>query len=267
MSPAKQRRWELVYNSLREAIDQGKLSPGSAIPYEHTLMAEHGVSRNTVRTALQRLEAQGIITESRGNLGRAVAEYRPLYWHLSRFEVGERRDDPDLGSDEWDADMREQGREPRQEVTVAKLPAPHFIATRLGVESRSWLVRRRRLRYADDVPISIADTWLPDWMAELPYTHGDEVMYPWLEERGITLPGGIIAALGFKQRDGDDYIYVRHARDEESRLLNINPATTPVGEHVRVGLEADTGRPLRVLASVFPGNRLCLRYQVKFRNE
>lgn len=262
--PRPPRQWERVYDPLREAIDQGKLLPGDPIPIERELMAQHGVSRNTVRTALQRLEAQGLITEPHGNLGRRVSRYRPLYWNLSRFEVGDRRDDPDTGTDEWAADMREQGRVPRQDVEVEKLKAPAQIASYLGVRPQTHLVRRRRIRYADDIPVSIADTWLPEDIAEMTCTYQGETIKPWWERHDVVLPEGIVAATGIRQVSAEDEIWVRMPTDEEAHVLQVSSAGTPVGEHVRVGID-DTGRRIRALISVFPGARLRLRYQLKYR--
>jgi GntR family transcriptional regulator len=46
---------------LRHAIESGELRPRQPIPSESYLMGEHGVSRGTVRHALEILRSEGLI--------------------------------------------------------------------------------------------------------------------------------------------------------------------------------------------------------------
>jgi GntR family transcriptional regulator len=265
MAGNRQLRWRIVYDALLKAIDQGELPPKHRLPTEKELAKRYAVSRDSVRTALGRLEAEGLITEANGPMGREVREYAPLFWHLSRFELGERRDDPDTGTDEWAADMKAQGREPTQVVSVDRLPAPAAIAKQLGVRVRTVLVRRRRLRLANGVPVSVADTWVTRKTANRTCMVGDQRVRPFWYPTDLAVEGGIVAAIGYIQDHADDTIYVRNATREEADLLEISAANTSVGQHVRVGYDADH-RPIRVLSTVFPGSRLALKYRLKFRN-
>lgn len=47
---------------LRAQILDGRLPPGARLPSERSLAQEHGVNRVTVRTALERLKASGLLT-------------------------------------------------------------------------------------------------------------------------------------------------------------------------------------------------------------
>lgn len=60
----------LMERVLREAIEQGKFAPGSAIPSERQLMEEHALSRTTVRRAIDALVEAGRL-ERRPEIGRA----------------------------------------------------------------------------------------------------------------------------------------------------------------------------------------------------
>jgi GntR family transcriptional regulator len=62
-----------VYLALRERIAGGRLAPGSVLPGEHRLAAELGVSRVTVRSALEALAAEGLV-ERRVGAGAVVRE-------------------------------------------------------------------------------------------------------------------------------------------------------------------------------------------------
>ena len=64
-------RYRQIAAELREAMEAGRLTPGSALPSETELMAAHEVSRATVRRALAALESDGLISTHPGK-GRYV---------------------------------------------------------------------------------------------------------------------------------------------------------------------------------------------------
>jgi GntR family transcriptional regulator len=56
-----------LYELLSTALQDGTIAPDSALPSEPELCAEHGISRTTVRRALDRLEREGRIVRRRGS--------------------------------------------------------------------------------------------------------------------------------------------------------------------------------------------------------
>jgi GntR family transcriptional regulator len=60
-------RYYRLYELLLAALRDGTIAPGSALPSEPELCARHGISRTTVRRALQRLEREGRIVRRRGS--------------------------------------------------------------------------------------------------------------------------------------------------------------------------------------------------------
>ncbi|HTF52405.1 MAG TPA: GntR family transcriptional regulator [Pseudonocardia sp.] len=52
---------------LRDAINQGSFANGRQLPTEAELVADYGVSRQTVRRALQELVAEGLVSRVRGH--------------------------------------------------------------------------------------------------------------------------------------------------------------------------------------------------------
>jgi DNA-binding GntR family transcriptional regulator len=58
---------------LKRAIETGELAPRDKLPSESELMAEHGVSRGTVRVALGKLRDDGLIVTF-GSRGTFVNE-------------------------------------------------------------------------------------------------------------------------------------------------------------------------------------------------
>src|SRR5215210_4137016 len=51
---------------LRTRIVDGAIQPGDKLPSENTLIDEFGVSRTVVRSALTRLQAEGLVETERG---------------------------------------------------------------------------------------------------------------------------------------------------------------------------------------------------------
>jgi GntR family transcriptional regulator len=254
MNGTGQHRWEAVYAAVRALIDAGTLGPGDQVPTEAQLAAEHGVSRQTVRQALGRLEQEGLITAGAGRLGRTVREYRPVAWHLTAHDRGGSPDDPPGGIGGWDQDIRNQEREPSQLVQVDSLKATEYVAGKLGLRVGTQAIRRRRVRIVDGMRVALADSWVPRDIARMELVRG---YAPLLADVDPPISGGILRGLGIVQVQFRDEIQVRMPTPEESAILHLEPGS-PVGQHTRVGLDAD-GRAVRVIITVFPGHRLrCL---------
>lgn len=67
---------ELVVETLLDKITGGDLSPGQKLPSERSLAEQLGVSRVSVRAALERLKAQGFVTAVQGG-GTSVVSSAP----------------------------------------------------------------------------------------------------------------------------------------------------------------------------------------------
>lgn len=60
-------RYLRLYRVLSQALAEGKFGPSQPLPSEPRLMRDYGISRSTVRRALERLEAEGRIERKRGS--------------------------------------------------------------------------------------------------------------------------------------------------------------------------------------------------------
>ena len=255
-------RWETVYNDLRGMIDRGDLKPGDQVPPELTLAKQYGYSRNTVRSALTRLEQDGLITPGSGSLGRTVRKRDLITFNLSRFELGAYSDDPVNRVDQWEADAQAEGWTTRQVVAgVTELPAPVDVARYLRCAPGTRLIRRRRLRFVSrdgqpEMAAMVADTWTPLDIARMEI----DGVAPLLSDSNVVYPGGIYRALGFRQVRFCDEIQVRMPTTEETTLLRLSVGT-PVGQHARIGID-QSGRRVRVLISVWAGDRQRLMYEL-----
>lgn len=248
--------YEQVADELRAAIARGDLAPGDPVPSETELSERHGVSRQTVRLALQHLTQEGLVTSGRGR-GRTVRAYAPLEWHLSHYESRSRHANnhatatAESTADQWAVDVREQGREPHQYVEVSIVIPPRLVAERLEVGPETPVVVRRRVRSVDGTPFQLADSYFREDLVR---------GTPLMEPRDVSAPGGLLAALGHPQARYRDEIRVRMPTRIEADRLELAPGT-PVAEVIRTGY-AEDGTPLRVMVTVAPGDRHILVYEL-----
>lgn len=196
----------------------GRLPPESQLPSEHELCERFGVSRVTVRRALQTLDADGLIYRRPG-LGSFVCDRR-MSQGLVRLT--------DFAQDLSRAGMRATSRVLAQETE----PCPELIAERLGVAPGVPVLRLDRLRLGDDEPLAVDVTWIPPNYAHLLEGHdlGRKTIYQVLErEYGIQALSGryrISAA-------GADEATARHLGVEPGEaLLRLDRTTRTVGEKV-----------------------------------
>ena len=156
---------------LQQDIAQGIYQPGGRLPSEPELIRTFGVSRITVRQALDELEAEGQVLRRHGK-GTYVAEPQIEQELLRLTDFAE--------------DMQQAGLYPSSRVLafVHELARP-AIARALKIVSGSEVVRVDRLRLAEGLPIAYDTTWLPlrfgDLLSDMDLTQ--ETIYRILEQR------------------------------------------------------------------------------------
>jgi len=96
--PNREKMPTQIMQQIRDAIMQGKLKPGQALPQEKDLVAEFGVSKHTLREALRSLETLGFITIRRGAGGGPVVseidwttarDYFSNFLHFQKFTLAD----------------------------------------------------------------------------------------------------------------------------------------------------------------------------------
>ncbi|MBB5960183.1 GntR family transcriptional regulator [Saccharothrix tamanrassetensis] len=141
--------WRQLQDDLVSRLRAGEF--GAGFPGELALMNDYGVSRYTVRQALQRLRADGLVVAERGRQPRvspAADVEQPLDTLYSLF-----------------ASVEAAGLEQRSAVRVLDVRADGVIADQLDLEGSTPLVYLERLRLAAGVPFAIDRAWLPAELA------------------------------------------------------------------------------------------------------
>jgi GntR family transcriptional regulator len=141
-----------VEATLAGSITDGTLSLGSQLPPEDSLMARFGVSRTTIRTTIQNLARRGLVEIRRGK-GTFVTQPKIAQDMTALTGFVE--------------DMEALGRNASARVMSREiLPASQVVSRRLGLNRGTLVVRIRRVRIADGVPLSFDETFLPRDLGE-----------------------------------------------------------------------------------------------------
>ena len=136
-----------IQRVLMEKIQSGALSEGDLLASEEELARSYQVSRMTARQALHGLKARGYAHSQKGR-GTFVTKPKleKNIMHLRGFTE----------------DMKQRGMVPSSkllEQSVVK--ATEEIAESLKIEPESSVMRLRRLRLADGIPMALEDSHIP----------------------------------------------------------------------------------------------------------
>jgi GntR family transcriptional regulator len=205
------------------------MEPGQLLPAERELAAEFGVARMTLRKALDQLVADSMLFRRQGS-GTFVA----------RPKVAQR-----LTATSFSADMRARGLRPgARTLSAAMRPAGMAVAACLQIQPTASILRIRRLRLADGIPMALEELHVPGDVA--PGLTGEDLVdhsfYALLSQRyGLTVAGGT------------QTIEPTLISAEDAVLLDVTPGT-PAFLFERTA-RASTGRVVEFVRSVYRGDR------------
>ncbi len=171
-------RYHQIYLVLREQLADGRFDAAKPLPGELDLAAAFGVSRVTMRSALDRLAAEGLIVRQRGRgtFARRRAAAPPVRADLSGLLEN----------------ILSMGLRTRVElIELATLPAPADAAGPLEVEPGAPVQKAIRVRSDKSGPFAHITTFVP---AEIARAFGRKElaakpMLQLLEESGVKVSG------------------------------------------------------------------------------
>lgn len=159
--------YQQMQDALRRGIEVGALRPQEALPPERDIATEFGISRITVRKAIDGLVADGMLTRRQGAGTFVGGRVEKQFSKLSSFSE----------------DMAARGRTARSEwITQIESTANSDESLTLGLSPGSRVFRFHRIRYADDQPMALEHSTVPGFGL------------PGLEEVGVSLYAALEAA-------------------------------------------------------------------------
>jgi len=138
--------YDLIEQNLRELILRGQLNMGETVPSEWELADLYGVSRLTLRNALENLTRQGWLVRRHG-VGTFVAHPNVTEITPSKLSFTEQ--------------MRSIGRKPSSRlISLRVVEADTEVSNMLKLEQGEPVVEIVRLRLADNEPILLETSYL-----------------------------------------------------------------------------------------------------------
>lgn len=218
-----------VSRLLRDYV-RASLSPNDVIPTEAELEEHFGVSRATIRRAVDDLVDEGLLARRQG-AGTFVLEPKLTY------------EPAKLTS--WSDTIRALGQEPRtRTLRLQEIACPGWVSERLRLPPGAAVVWLWRLRLADDQPISVMVNYLPARHV------------PDLSERGLShesLYDELRHVYRLAPARTEDEVEAQLATDDEAALLDV-PPQSPMLEIRRTTYLADD-TPLEVSIARSRGDR------------
>ncbi|WP_319460270.1 GntR family transcriptional regulator [Micromonospora sp. RTP1Z1] len=226
-----------VAEQFSAAIQRGDLAPGDRLDSELQLADRLGLSRPTVRQAIQHLVDKGLIVRRRG-VGTQVVR-------------GQVRRAVELTS--LHDDLARAGRQPSTSVLeLATVACPAEVAAALGVTAGGEVQHLRRLRFADGEPLAVMENWLPLDLVRLTLDG--------LQSRGLY---AILRAAGLRVRGAQQRIGARAATAAEAQMLGERRGA-PLLTMTRTAYD-DQGRIVEHGAHIYRASRYALEVTVAER--
>ncbi|GAB2762191.1 GntR family transcriptional regulator [Streptomyces bullii] len=222
---------------LEAAIEHGVLAPGNLLGNEVDLSVRLGLSRPTVRQAIQSLVDKGLLVRRRG-VGTQVVHSqvkRPL-------ELSSLYDD-----------LEAAGQGPTTQVVRNEVvPAPADVAAALGVAEGGEVILLERLRCTHGQPVALLCNYLPAGLLDLDSARLESTgLYRMMRAAGITLHSA-------RQTVG-----ARSATAEEATRLDEKEGAALLTMQ-RTAYD-DTGRPVEYGTHIYRGSRYAFDFQLLVR--
>src|SRR5712691_8453157 len=183
---------EEIAARLRQKIADGTLQAGIRLASERDLSMEFGVSRMTVRHAIEILESEGLVARYPGR-GTFVGGIRERVVMDRGRETRNKLEAASITASElrisgsFLKDMERLGRKPQVQFLEqpALVPSNAEIASHLNLEKGTLVLKRYRLQLADNLPYRLIESFYPsDLFGELlTLDIGDTPLFAWLQER------------------------------------------------------------------------------------
>ena len=223
-----------VATRLQQLIEEGRIPVGERLENEVDLADQLGVSRPTMRRAIQYLVERGMLVRKRG-VGTQVVHpklHRPV-------ELTSLYDD-----------LAKAGRRPRTVVvSLVVEPATDAVAQALGVPDGTEVTSVTRLRYAGDEPLALMYNAVPVDVIRL---RAED-----LQEQGLYQ---LLRNAGHAPRMATQVIGARDATAAEARQLGERRGASVLTMR-RTAWDAN-GRPVEYGSHIYPASRYSFEFSM-----
>ncbi len=217
-----------IHDDIKRKIEENIWKVGDRIPSERELSLHFGVSRMTLRQAIQNLSDEGILERKVGS-GTYVANRK----------VQEKM----TGTTSFTEIMLSQGRQPSSKVTSYFVTSPSSSEIeKLALSEKQLVLRMERIRYADGIPICFE-------LASIPET----LINQFTKESITNSFYRILEDEGFKIGGANQTISATEASEKIAEFLNIKRGDAVL--RLRQVSFFDDGRPFEYVRTQYVGSR------------
>lgn len=195
---------------IQEEIVEGALSVDDMIPTEKEISEMFQLSRTTVRQAILELTQEGYLYRVKSK-GTFVSRPKDTQSFIQRLES-------------FDAHIKRLNQVPRTEILSCKvMPMPTNVATILRCEAGAKAIQLIRLRFADNEPVVITETYLPYQYCAylLEESYDMRHLYVSLSSRASTRICKVLQSVEAVPADARDVEYMKLHKGAPIQLLNI----------------------------------------------
>lgn len=223
-------------DDIKQKIKKGEYYKNMRLPSENMLSAEWGISRMTVRRALDELTREGLLYKTRGS-GTFVAANRFSQCDIMSFTEM----------------VKQCGLVPKTVVLEKTFVCDDEIAQFMHLPKSSVFYKVKRLRLADNTPVGIENVYLPLQYCDSPdRLELDESLYV-----------GLKKLYGWNILKQDIAITADMPTKEEKDILKLSKGEA-VLKTEGVSLEEE-GKPLLYEKNTYSSNSYIMRVSIKSR--
>ncbi|MFE5755537.1 GntR family transcriptional regulator [Streptomyces massasporeus] len=249
-------KWRELADKLAEQIKRGEYAPGQQLPQIREQVAAGEGSKSTVHQAYKALEAEGLVTSSRGH-GTVVRERVPLKrLGIARYDKAKWRDGDEVA---FIADRVASGRGYRrneQTQTVTRVVAPPEVAAAHGLPEGAEVYARARLVKEGDQPThTLTSYYRPE------HVEGTRLVDPTPGPAGRGGGFRVLYDAGYEIDHMQERLFARAATPDEVKQLQLPPGE-PVVELHRTTYTAE-GTVVEFAIGVHAASRFAWEYDFK----
>lgn len=226
--------WLQTVNHIKHEVLSGDLAPGTRLASERELTEHWGISRVTLRKALQHLVTEGVLSSSHGR-----------GWYVASGEPA--REFPNTLESFTETAARMGLRASASVLSETRGSASVDEAEVLSIAPGAPILRLERLRKLDDVAIALDSSTVP--LAALPDLDGVDFAHASIFD--------LLTASGYAPERADSTVEAAPAGVGEAELLGVEVGT-PLLVMRQVTHRGD-GKPVAISAIKYVGERYRLR--------
>jgi len=224
-----------IIESMLQSLRDGTYKPGQQLPTQKELCEKYQISLMTLRKVLDELQRMQVIQSIPG---------KGIYASLRRKET-------DYGSlIGFEEQMARLGLAPRTvTLEINQLPAPTIIAEILRIRPGEKMVYVKRLRFADDRPVSLYKVYIPHYLV------------PDIVEKGLaqkSLFKMLREEYGYKLVGSRNTVTAVVPDEESKQLLELTETTALLLREQVTYIES--GEVIEYSVNLSRGDMYCTRY-------